>query len=54
MVMKNVKVIKNPVICQSLCTMRNKNTDSQGVRIAARKIILQKKLEIDYLSSYSL
>ena len=38
MVMKNVKVIKNPVICQSLCTMRNKNTDSQGVRIAARKI----------------
>ena len=36
MVMKNVKVIKNPVICQSLCTMRNKNTDSQGVRIAAR------------------
>ena len=38
MVMKNIKVIKNPVICQSLCTMRNKNTDSQGVRIAARKI----------------
>jgi len=36
--LENVKVIKNPVICQSLCTMRNKNTDSQGVRIAARKI----------------
>ncbi|MCD8377271.1 MAG: uracil phosphoribosyltransferase [Candidatus Gastranaerophilales bacterium] len=35
---ENVRVIKHPVICQSLCTMRNKNTDSQGVRIAARKI----------------
>lgn len=33
-----VKIIDNPVICQSLCTMRDKNTDSQGVRIAARKI----------------
>ncbi|MCR5265048.1 MAG: uracil phosphoribosyltransferase [Cyanobacteria bacterium RUI128] len=33
-----VRVINNPVICQSLCTMRNKTTDSQGVRIAARKI----------------
>ena len=33
-----VKIINNPVICQSLCTMRDKNTDSQGVRIAARKI----------------
>ncbi len=33
-----VRIIINPVICQSLCTMRNKDTDSQGVRIAARKI----------------
>lgn len=33
-----VRIIRNPVICQSLCTMRNKDTDSQGVRIAARKI----------------
>ena len=33
-----VKVIENPVIFQNLCTMRNKNTDSQGVRIATRKI----------------
>ena len=36
--MKNVKIINNPVICQSLATIRNKNTDSQGFRIAARKI----------------
>ena len=35
---EKIKVINNPVICQSLCTMRNKNTDSQGVRIAAIKI----------------
>src|SRR5574344_1398146 len=34
----NVNVIKNPVICQSLCTMRDKDTDSQSVRIATRKI----------------
>ncbi len=33
-----VRVIENPVIFQNLCTMRNKNTDSQGVRIATRKI----------------
>jgi len=33
-----VKVINNPVICQSLCAMRDKNNDSQSVRIAARKI----------------
>lgn len=38
MITENVRVINNPVICQSLCTMRNKQTDSQGVRIAARKI----------------
>ena len=38
MSMENVRVITNPVICQSLCTMRDKNSDSQSVRIAARKI----------------
>lgn len=35
---QNIKIINNPIICQSLCTIRDKNTDSQGVRIAARKI----------------
>ena len=34
----NVRVISNPVILQNLCKMRDKNTDSQGVRIATRKI----------------
>lgn len=33
-----VRVINNPVVCLNLCVMRDKNTDSQGVRIAARKI----------------
>ena len=33
-----IKLIKNPVICQSLCTMRDEDNDSQDVRIAARKI----------------
>lgn len=33
-----IRVIKNPVILQNLCTMRDKNTNSQGVRIATRKI----------------
>lgn len=33
-----IKVIDNPVILQNLCTMRDKNTSSQEVRIAARKI----------------
>ena len=33
-----IKLITNPVICQSLCTMRDKDNDSQDVRIAARKI----------------
>ena len=36
--MQNVRVIENPVIHLNLCTMRDKNTDSQGVRIATRKI----------------
>ena len=35
---ENVRVIKNPVIYLNLCKMRDKNTDSQGVRIATRKI----------------
>ena len=33
-----VRIIENPVILQNLCTMRDKNTDCQGVRIATRKI----------------
>lgn len=33
-----IKLIENPVILQNLCTMRDKNTNSQGVRIATRKI----------------
>ena len=35
---EKVRVITAPVVCQNLCTMRDKNTDSQGVRIATRKI----------------
>ena len=35
---KNVRIIENPVIFINLCRMRDKNTDSQGVRIATRKI----------------
>lgn len=33
-----VKVIANPVVLENLRVMRDKNTDSQGVRIATRKI----------------
>lgn len=33
-----IRVIENPVILQNLCTMRDKNTKSQEVRIATRKI----------------
>lgn len=33
-----VRVIENPVILQNLCIMRDKNTKSQEVRIATRKI----------------
>lgn len=33
-----VRIIENPVILQNLCTMRDKNTKSQEVRIATRKI----------------
>ena len=34
----NLKIVNNPIVNQSLCTMRNKNTDTQGVRLAARKL----------------
>ncbi len=36
--LENVRVISNPVVLLNLCTMRDKRTDSQGVRIATRKI----------------
>lgn len=36
--MTKVKLIDNSVISLNLCTMRDKNTDCQGVRIATRKI----------------
>lgn len=35
---KNVRIIENPVILQSLCRMRDKTTSSQDVRISTRKI----------------
>lgn len=35
---KNLKIVSNPIVNQSLCTMRNKDTDTQGVRLAARKL----------------
>lgn len=34
----NLKIINNPIVLQNLCTMRDKNTSSQDIRIAARKI----------------
>lgn len=34
----NLKIIENPIVNQSLCTMRDKHTDTQGVRLAARKL----------------
>ena len=34
----NLKIISNPIVNQSLCTTRDKNTDTQGVRLAARKL----------------
>ena len=33
-----LQIINNPVILQNLCVMRDKNTNSQDIRIAARKI----------------
>ena len=35
---RKVKVISNPVVALNLCTMRDKNTNAQEMRIAARKI----------------
>lgn len=35
---KNLTVIENPIVNQSLCTIRAKDTDTQGVRLAARKL----------------
>jgi uracil phosphoribosyltransferase len=35
---KNLKIISNPIVNQSLCTIRAKDTDTQGVRLAARKL----------------
>ena len=36
--LNKIKVISNPVVLENLRIMRDKNTDSQGVRIATRKI----------------
>ena len=36
--LNKVRIINNPVVSLNLCTMRDKNTDAQGMRIAARKI----------------
>jgi len=38
MIKEKIRLIENPVILQNLCTMRDKHTDCQGVRIATRKI----------------
>lgn len=35
---EKLKIINNPVMLQNLCTMRDKHTNSQEMRIAARKI----------------
>ena len=35
---KNLKLISNPIVNQSLCTLRAKTTDTEGVRLAARKL----------------
>ena len=35
---ENLKIVSNPIVNQSLCTIRNKDTDTQGVRLAARKL----------------
>ena len=35
---KNLKIVSNPIVNQSLCTLRSKNTDTEGVRLAARKL----------------
>ena len=35
---QNLKIVENPIVNQSLCTIRAKDTDTQGVRLAARKL----------------
>ncbi len=34
----NLKIVSNPIVNQSLCTLRAKKTDTEGVRLAARKL----------------
>ena len=34
----NLKVVSNPIVNQCLCTLRAKETDTQGVRLAARTL----------------
>ena len=34
----NLNVVENPIVNQSLCIIRAKDTDTQGVRLAARKL----------------
>ncbi len=34
----NLKIVSNPIVNQSLCTLRAKTTDTEGVRLAARKL----------------
>ena len=34
----NLKIVANPIVNQSLCTLRAKDTDTQGVRLAARTL----------------
>ena len=34
----NLTIISNPNVNQRLCTIRDKNTDTQGVRLSARKL----------------
>ena len=36
--LKKLKVVANPIVNQSLCTIRSKFTDTEGVRLAARKL----------------
>ena len=38
MSLNNVRIINNPVVALNLCVIRDKNSASQNVRIAARKI----------------
>lgn len=35
---QNLTIVENPIVNQSLCTIRSKHTDTQGVRLAARKL----------------